>query len=200
MRVRLLRRLQDDGGFGLVELVISMVALNIALFALLASFTSGTFAVTRATKVSTAGVLADAQMERFRGMSYAWIGLDTSIATDSTYQGDSACVGGASCTNTAPDLGASACRSGGTVFANFPLNCVPTRSVSGASSPDGRTYRIDTYVRAVQSVASGNPRQTKVVTVVVRDSAAGNSVLARTESDFDYCTALPDPSGTGAAC
>jgi hypothetical protein len=25
-------------------------------------------------------------------------------------------------------------------------------------------------------------------------------VFAREESDFDYCTALPDPSGTGATC
>jgi hypothetical protein len=66
--------------------------------------------------------------------------------------------------------------------------------------PDGRTYRLDSYVRAVQSVAVGNPRSTKLVTVVVRDPATNNRVVAREESDFDYCTALPDPSGTGAPC
>jgi hypothetical protein len=54
--------------------------------------------------------------------------------------------------------------------------------------------------RAVQSVSVGNPRSTKLVTVVVRDPATSNRVVAREESDFDYCTALPDPSGTGAPC
>jgi hypothetical protein len=59
---------------------------------------------------------------------------------------------------------------------------------------------MDTYVRAVQSVAIGNPRTTKLVTVVVRDPKTNNRVIAREESDFEYCTALPDPSGTGAPC
>jgi hypothetical protein len=91
----------------------------------------------------------------------------------------------------------SACQAGGNVFVAFPKNCAPTQSTVG---PDGRTYRLDTYVRAVQSVAVGNPRSTKLVTVVVRDPATNNRVVAREESDFDYCTALPDPSGTGAPC
>jgi len=93
--------------------------------------------------------------------------------------------------------GASACQAGGTVFVAFPTNCPPTQTTTG---PDGRSYRMDTYSRAVQSVAVGNPRSTKLVTVVIRDLSASNRVLAREESDFDYCTALPDPSGTGALC
>jgi type II secretory pathway pseudopilin PulG len=190
-------RLASEDGFGLAELVIALVVLNVAIMVLVSSFGSATVAINRAARISTAGVVADSQMERFRGMTYAWIGIDTAVATDAAYTSDASCVGGATCSNSAPTSGASACRSGGNVFAAFPQNCVPTQSITG---PDGRTYRLDTYVRTIQSVSSGNPRSTKLVTVVVRDPATGNRVLAREESDFDYCTALPDPSGTGAAC
>jgi Tfp pilus assembly protein PilV len=190
-------RLGAEGGFGLAELVIAMVVLTVAITVLVASFSSATVAINRAARISTAGVIADSQMERFRAMTYAWIGIDTAVATDATYVADVACVGGATCSNTTPTTGASACRAGGNVFASFPANCVPTQTTTG---PDGRSYRLDTYIRTVQSVAAGNPRSTKLVTVVVRDPSTGNRVLAREESDFDYCTSLPDPSGTGASC
>jgi type II secretory pathway pseudopilin PulG len=186
-----------EGGFGLVELVIAMVVLTVAITVLVASFSSATVAINRAARISTAGVVADSQMERYRAMTYAWIGLDTAVATDAAYTSDVACVGGAGCSNDAPTIGASSCRAGGTVYTSFPTNCVPTTTTTG---PDGRSYRLDTYVRAIQSVVVGNPRSTKLITVVVRDTGAGNKVLAREESIFDYCTALPDPSGTGAAC
>jgi Tfp pilus assembly protein PilV len=189
-------RIGSESGFGLAELVIAMVVLTVAITVLVASFSSATVAINRAARISTAGVLADSQMERFRGMTYAWMGLDTAVATDATYTADVACVG-AGCSNAAPTTGASSCRAGGTVFASFPANCVPTQTSTG---PDGRSYRVDTYVREIQSVAVGNPRTTKLITVVVRDIGAGNKILAREESDFDYCIALPDPSGTGAPC
>lgn len=190
-------RLRNEAGFGLVELIIAMVVLNVALMVLVSSFSSAAVAINRASRISTAGVIADSQMERYRGMTNAWIGLDTSATTDSVYQGDVACVGGSTCSNVAPTLGASACRSPGTVWTNFPMNCQPTQTVTG---PDQRSYRLDTYVRSITTVSGSNPRSTKLVTVVVRDPSAGNHVLAREESDFEYCTALPDPSGTGQTC
>jgi type II secretory pathway pseudopilin PulG len=189
---------RDEQGFGLVEMVIAMFILTVALTMLVSSFSSAAVITTRAERVSTAGVIADSQMERFRAMTYDWLGLDTTATYDATYKADVACVGGATCTNTAPAAGASACKSGGTVYGYYPTNCTPSQTITG---PDNRSYRLDTYVRAVQSVSVGNPRQTKLVTVVVRDaSKTGFPVLAREESDFDYCAALPDPSGTGAAC
>lgn len=190
-------RLRAEDGFGLMELLIAMVILNVAIMVLVVSFSSAGVALARASRISTGGVIADSQMERFRGMTFAWIGVDTSASTDSTYQSDVACVGGATCSNTAPTAGASACQSGGTVYVQFPLNCAPSQSVTG---PDGRAYRLDTYVRNIQSVVIGNPRSTKLVTIVVRNPDADDAVLAREESDFDYCTSLPDPSGTGALC
>jgi Tfp pilus assembly protein PilV len=189
-------RLRAEEGFGLIEILLAMIFISIAIMVLVSGFASATIAINRASRISTAGVIADSQMERFRSMSYAYIGLDTAGATDSLYTGDTACVGVA-CTNVAPTAGAASCRSGGAVYTAFPKNCAASQTMTG---PDGRSYRMDTYVRAVQSVAIGNPRTTKLVTVVVRDPATNNRVIAREESDFEYCTALPDPSGTGAPC
>jgi hypothetical protein len=194
---------REEAGFGLTELVIALVVLSVSLMTLVASFGSAAIATKRAGSISTAGVIADSQMERFRSMTYDWIGLDTAIATDGTYTSDVACVG-VGCSNVVPTAtgGAAACRNGspiGDVFAVFPLNCVPTQTITG---PDGRAYRLDTYVRMLQTVpvGTGTPRSTKLVVVVVRDTAAGSHVLAREESDFDYCTSLPNPSGLGQSC
>ncbi len=185
---------RDESGFGLMELLIAMTIISIALMVLVSAFSSAAAVMRRASSRSTAGVIADSQMERYRSMTYDWIGLNTSATVDATYTGDTACVG-TGCSNVAPSAGASACQGTGTVIAVFPLNCTPSQSITG---PDSKTYRMDTYIRAVQSVSVGNPRSTKLVTIVVRDSAGHQ--LAREESDFDYCAALPDPSGTGSPC
>lgn len=188
------RRLADEAGFGMMEMVIALMMFTIAISTLMVGFSTSAVALKKSGSVSTAGVIADSQMERFRAMTYDWIGIDTGATTDATYTGDVACVG-TGCSNTAPSAGNSACRTGGVVYAAYPQNCAPTQNIVG---PDHITYRLDTYVRLIQSVATGNPRQTKIVTVVVRDPKG--HVFAREESDFDYCTALPDPNGTGASC
>ena len=51
---------------GLVELLVAMTVLSIGIFALVAGFSSGFGAINRASKTSTAGTLADKQMESFR--------------------------------------------------------------------------------------------------------------------------------------
>ncbi len=58
-------RLRNEGGFGLIELLIAMTVMSIGIFALVAGFSSS--ATTRSTgraRPSTAGALADKQMER----------------------------------------------------------------------------------------------------------------------------------------
>jgi len=170
---------------GLVELVIAMSVLSVGLLAVVASFTSGTVAMTRANRIATAGVLADTQMETYRALSYDWIGLDTAAATDSTYQSDAACTGGGTCSNHAPDNGAS-CASGGNVKTNFPTACSPSRTTTG---PDGHAYRVDTYIRQLAAVTTPLPqRARKQVTVVVREGASPYKQLAREQSVFDCST------------
>src|SRR4249920_2027066 len=63
-------RLRAQSGFGLIELLMAMVMLNIGLLAVVAAFTSGIWGLARAGRVSTAAALADQQMEIYRGLAY----------------------------------------------------------------------------------------------------------------------------------
>src|ERR1051325_1987118 len=85
-----LRRLCERG-FGLVELLIAMVMLNVGILAIVAAFNSGTFALKRASRISTSTALADKQMELYRALPYASISLDpTTIPSTAPYTTDSA--------------------------------------------------------------------------------------------------------------
>jgi prepilin-type N-terminal cleavage/methylation domain-containing protein len=179
-------RLRRQEGFGLVELLIAMTVLSVGIFAVVAGFSSGYVALARATRVSSSSVLADAQMERFRALTYPWICLSTG-SSESTYT--AAAPSGTvvpSCSSTDPTL-------------------VP---IQGAKTgPDNRTYRIDTYVvwncpiggtlstsspdttsapgcRAGSTLVS---RPVKLVRVVVRDGAPTltSKVYVQEESTFD---------------
>ena len=50
----------------MIELLLAMVILNIGLLAVIAAFNSGIVTLQRASRVTTASVLADQQMERYR--------------------------------------------------------------------------------------------------------------------------------------
>ena len=86
------QRLREEDGFGLVELMISLVVLNVGILAIVAAFNSGTLALLRATETSTASALGDKQMELYRAITYAGISLNTT-AVDGTYTGDVAYPG-----------------------------------------------------------------------------------------------------------
>jgi prepilin-type N-terminal cleavage/methylation domain-containing protein len=161
-------RLRTQEGFGLVELVISMTILSVALLALVAGLNSGLLSLQRSARISTADTLADAQMERFRAVKYADIRLDSASVTtansDTTYTSDSAW--------NATQVTASC--------AGVPPLCNPRRTVTG---PDGRSYRVDTYIVA-QTPAGA--RELKLVTVVVRNGTTpANPPFARLTSRFD---------------
>ncbi|HSC91395.1 MAG TPA: prepilin-type N-terminal cleavage/methylation domain-containing protein [Gaiellaceae bacterium] len=169
---------RDEAGFGLLELVIALTVLNVGILATIAALNSGAVALQRASRISTASALADAQMELFRALRYDSIGLyDVATADgDATYRDDPArgygvrtMVAVASCAGT-----------------TFPVECLPIQSVSGAASPDGRAYRVDTYVEAQTPTASSRPL--KVVTVVVRDGTNLAKALVRAQSTFDQST------------
>ena len=154
-------RLRDEGGFALIEMLIAIVVINVGLLAILLALTSGVTTLRRSAEVSTASAVADRQLERYRAQAFTSIYLDTTAlaATDSTYQADSAYS--ASQVN-------QAC---GTLT---PV-CTPTQTVTG---PDGRSYRVDTYI--VWTTPSGGTA-VKQVTVVVRKSGT-TATLARVVS------------------
>ncbi len=186
----------SEAGFGLIELLIAMVVLQVALLAIVGAFGAGASALGRASNTGTAAQLADQQMELYRSMTYEPIGLDAAGApTTGMYVSDtSACPAGQTpvCGNTPPRDNAGnatwSC-SGGTpsVATYFTASgvspCVAHRTVSGAGSPDGKTYYVDTYIKWA---AAANQRGSKQITVIVRNAAA--ATLAKIVGTFDCAT------------
>jgi len=174
MLTRLWRRLRSDAGFGLPELLIALLLLNIGLLALLAAFVSGSNALKLASRTATAATLADQQLELYRALTYSAIALDSTAVngTDTTYRNDAA-IGGQTANLVTTSTGCS----------GLPAQCNPSRSVTG---PDGGTYRVDTYV-VYRTPTGGRPL--KLVTVVVRNSASlGGLPFTRQSSSFDEST------------
>src|SRR5580765_9105660 len=85
-------RARDQSGFGMLELLMAMVMLNVGILAIVAAFSSGNSALARPNRVSTASALADKQMQLYRGADYDNIVLKasdwTAAIADSTYTGD----------------------------------------------------------------------------------------------------------------
>jgi prepilin-type N-terminal cleavage/methylation domain-containing protein len=171
-------RPRREEGFTLVELVIAMVVLSIAILALVAAYSSGFTALRRATRVSSARLVADSQMERFRAIQYRAIQLNTtcgaSCTEDATYTADTAY------SSTAQVTGCT----------TTDATCLPTQTKTG---PDGASYRLDTYIAyncwtgtlstsPSITCGSGNPAPVKRVTVVVRSSTLSTPV--REQSTF----------------
>jgi hypothetical protein len=177
-RGALRRLLLEPGGFGIVELLIALLVLNIGIFATIAAFNSGVLTLRRASRTATASSIAERQMELYRGLTFAAIVLSTpgagDPAIDATHTGDPHWAG---------SMAMAPCPVGNPAEA-----CKPVQNVSGA---DHRQYRVDTYLR--QSVEQTSPpspytpRAVKVVDVVVRDGGT-NKVLNRIESTFDQST------------
>jgi Tfp pilus assembly protein PilV len=171
-------RLKDEEGQTLVELLIAMMVLTVGILALIAAYSSGYVSLNRATRVSSATLVADSQMEHFQALQYSAIQLNTGCGTscteDSTFTGDSAY-------NSAAQV---------TGCATTATTCLPTQTVTG---PDGRSYRLDTYIEYAcvsgtlstspsVSCGSGNPQPVKRVTLVVRSSTLPTPV--REQSTF----------------
>ena len=63
--------MRAEEGMTLIELLIAMVVMSIGIAALVAGFSSGVVSIGHARTASTAGTLADQQMETFRQGSFA---------------------------------------------------------------------------------------------------------------------------------
>ncbi len=154
-------RVRGQQGFALIEMLAAIVIINVGLLAILLALNSGMVTLRKSAESSTASAVADRQLERYRALAFAAIYLDTTslAATDSTYQTDSA-YSASQVTQTCAPLAAA---------------CTPSQTVTG---PDGRSYRVDTYI-VWTTPAGGAP--VKQVTVVVRRQGSAN-VLARVVS------------------
>src|SRR4051812_9797889 len=90
-----LATLRREGGFGLLELLIAMTVMTLGIMAIVAGFSSGMIALNSASRTSTAGAVADKQMEAYRALPYTKIALTATLVTGaaSPYTTDAAYTG-----------------------------------------------------------------------------------------------------------
>ena len=176
-------RARHEGGFGLLELLMAMVMLNVGILAIVAAFSSGNAALARASRISTGASLADKQIESYRGLTYNNIVFITSewnsAIADSTYTADTVYV-----SNMQNPVAPKALVP---TVTNCPTN-VPTTSCDPSyttTGPDHRSYRVDTYLYF--DTPSGG-LQLKTITVVVRPASDPSRSYARVSSTFDSST------------
>jgi type II secretory pathway pseudopilin PulG len=176
-------RARDESGFGMLELLMAMVMLNVGILAIVAAFSSGNAALSRANRISTAGALANKQMEVYRGLKYGNIVFVTSewnaAIANSTYTADTAYTQNM-LNPTAPK---ALVPTVATCPASVPTTaCDPSYTTTGA---DRRSYRVDTYLY-FDTPSFGN--QLRTVTVVVRNANDVTRTFARATSTFDPST------------
>jgi len=176
-------RARDESGFGMLELLMAMVMLNVGILAIVGAFSSGNASLARANRISTAGALANKQMEAYRGLKYENIVFITSewnsAIADSVYTGDTVYQ-----VNMANPVAPKALVPTVTTCpANVPATaCDPSYTTTGA---DHRSYRVDTYLY-FDTPSSGN--QLRTVAVVVRNPSDLTRIFARVSSTFDQST------------
>jgi Tfp pilus assembly protein PilV len=177
----------EEKGFGLLELLISIVILNIGILAIVAALNSGAISLLRAGQVSTASALADQQMELYRAVHYTDIYLDTTsestARSDTIYNCDKAM--GATCGANTQVTQTCTLLTGET--GSPTARCNARRTLLG---PDKHRYRVDTFIVLQYPTTSATSRQVKLVTVVVRDGNTLARTLARESSTFDQMTGL----------
>jgi Tfp pilus assembly protein PilV len=186
-----LKRLRTEDGFGLIELTMAMVMLNIGILAIVAAFNSGAVTLRRASLVANATTIGDTYMERYRAFRNCQIYLDTAanggIPSSGTYATD-------------PAYSASQITQTYTATGSIPATCslgsaswsCPTVATSNQVAvtahntcvlgPDNRSYIVDLYIVSVSVTTGGTQKQ---VTVVVREPANPTKSLVRETSAFD---------------
>jgi prepilin-type N-terminal cleavage/methylation domain-containing protein len=166
---------RNEQGFGLVELLIALTILAVGILGVASAFISGMITLRRAGQAATATALADRQLERYRAVRYCAVYLDPATVPPAGTQYWTGFTGTLVETTTA---GCSA----------PPAEATDAQQdLSGANTPDGRPYRIDTYIVEAQPVSTPavESRALKTVTVVVRDGRMLSKTLVRQTSTFD---------------
>ncbi|HXH97821.1 MAG TPA: prepilin-type N-terminal cleavage/methylation domain-containing protein [Gaiellaceae bacterium] len=166
---KLLRRVRDARGFGLIELTIALAILSIAVVSLTGVYVASHLTLRRASQSDAAAVLSDRLLERFRSQSWDNIALNsTQVATAMLDTGSNGYNGPGSPLSDAYLQSASLAEDiteanaplayNGTASAtdctnsSEPVTCYPSRQIPDASqtptevAPDGKSYRLDAYV------------------------------------------------------
>jgi type II secretory pathway pseudopilin PulG len=189
-------RLHEERGFLLIEVVAAIMILSIALLALMAGYDSAFESLHASGRKATAATLANEQLELYRALPYTSIGLDAdttsavgdpnNAAYDETYATNSLLDGDWVPDPDNPDSLVQ--QPSGTVnevtitSCGTTANCLPIQNVTG---PDGRQYRLETYIRdRPNNTAITWPE--RVVTVIVQDASSSDyPEILRIETAFD---------------
>lgn len=226
-------------------MMIALTVLAIATTALTGVFVTGHLTLRRASQSDTAAVLAEKLVERFHAETWDNVALSaaqvTTAMADATYAADAALNDSSMPAGMRQDIteanaplgadGAPAATPCGNT--PTPVACNPSRSIPDTTqtpaevAPDGRSYRLDTYVtwgcpESSETLGGSMSAPTcsiagvaqpyapvKVVTIVVRDASTATTLAGkpvyRTSTTFDRLsggsmptvTVSPSGSGTG---
>src|SRR5438067_1044619 len=142
---------KDEEGQGLIELIVALTVLTIGIGSLLTLLSSSALSLQRSDQKGTALVLAEKQIELYRGVVYKDIRLDQNSVNNvptvdpsgyytSANSSDSSIPSAAGqLTDTAPGNVTTDCPDGA-----VPVECMPVQP--NVVGPDHRRYRIDTYI------------------------------------------------------
>jgi len=209
-----LLRAREEKAFGLIELVIAMVMLNVGILALVATFQSGALAIGRSAYTSNASAVADKTMEVYRALENKAIylnapagggadvsgypnGIPNNTSTWYTnYHGDTAGYGGVTYYDyTTPANSPLWVTQSTTGAAYVPIPSSSSTYLPAGLSPDPTKavqmvvgpdgQSYPVFVYIVMVKPNGSSGYVKQVTVVVHDPRNSANVLARQSSLFD---------------
>jgi len=173
-------KLPDEGGMGLVELLVAMFVLSVALLALAAGYETAAISVHNADKKTVAAKLAATQIELYQSLKVSSIGLDQTTLTNVQTSGSGSYDG----TYVSDEAGLTPTGTDHTILGcGTTPQCSPIQDVTG---PENHPYRIETFIRDVTNAGATGTWKERFVTVIVRDrGASGNPLIFSETSAFD---------------
>lgn len=160
---------QNEDGFLLIEVILAMMIITIALLGLIGAYSFGVFATGASGTTSSAGLIANNQLELYSSLSYNSIGFDSTTLTNAkanasyTYNTDETAL---NAIQSGTDVTNSTCGS------STSPQCSPVQTVT--AGVDHKTYKIETFIRCVAN-PSISSRKAKLVTVYVQNASASGS-------------------------
>jgi Tfp pilus assembly protein PilV len=157
----------------MVELLVATVVLVIAVLALLAAYDQAFFSLRSAAQTSSAGLLAENQLELYASLPYSSLGLDATTlssvqASDPTYSSDESALPG-----TGTDVTISGCGSS--------PQCSPVQTLTGS---DHHSYKLETFIRLLANPSYSSWSET-VITVIVRDLDKADAKVVTMQTAYD---------------
>lgn len=146
---RLVARLRNEDGIGIIELLIALLVLNVGIFATLGAFTSAASTLRRSSRVSTAAAIADQEIEALHNLKYS------QIANVGPATWPNAPDGGSYTYQVVVSSGAGVQVTGGS--ANLEQAAV---TVTSNADPLAKVTSITTFSRCTQSGLQGDTGQT----------------------------------------